>query len=85
MLLTLKEEGHAHASKSKSFTVKRGRNNGGSGENARLLDGCARDEREEGGEDTSFLYSVYHCRKPQSDSDTLSLMVPKHPVVIVRQ
>ena len=78
LLVTLKDEGHAHASKSKSFTVKRGRNNGGSGENARLLDGCARDEREEGGEDTSFLYSVYHCRKPQTDSDSTTSTVICH-------
>jgi hypothetical protein len=36
--------------------VKSGRNNGGSGENACLLDGCAQDGRDEGGENDTFLY-----------------------------
>ena len=31
--------------------MKRGRNNGGSGENEPMLDECARNGREEGGED----------------------------------
>ena len=55
LLLTLKQEDHAHASKSKSFMVKSGRNNGGIGENMSLLDGCASDGREEGGEDNNIL------------------------------
>ena len=38
-----------------SFTVKSSRNNGGIGENMRLLDGCASDGREEGGEDNNIL------------------------------
>jgi hypothetical protein len=56
LLPTLKQEDHAHASKSKSFMAKNGRNNGGSGENAQLLDGCAQDRRDEGGEDDNILY-----------------------------
>ena len=41
---------------SSSILAKNGHNNGGSGENACLLDECAQDGREEGGEDDSFLY-----------------------------
>ena len=55
MLLTLKQEDQAILPNPRaSFMVKSSRNNGGSGQNACL---CARDGREEEGEDgASFLY-----------------------------
>jgi hypothetical protein len=57
LLLTFKQKYQAILPNPRvSFTGKSGPNNGGSGPNARL---CARDGREEEGEDgTSFLY--YH-------------------------
>jgi hypothetical protein len=56
LVSNLKAKRSSHSSKSKSynFMVKSSRNNGGSGPDARL---CARDGREEEGEDdTNFLY-----------------------------
>ena len=67
MLLTLKQKDQDILSNARAiFTVKSGRNNGGSGPNTRL---CARDEREEEGEDgASFLYcaviTVGSCLEP---------------------
>jgi hypothetical protein len=59
-----------------SLTVKSGRNNGGSGPNARF---CARDGREEEGEDGAkfSVLSFYHHRfLARTDSDsTKSLSV----------
>ena len=59
-----------------SFTVKSSRNNGGSGPNKRL---CARDGREEEGEDgASFFVLTFNHRRflARSDSDsTKSLSV----------
>ena len=51
MLLTLKQEDQTHPSKSMTFHEHFGENNhnnGGRGEERRLLGECARDEREQG-------------------------------------
>jgi len=54
LILTLKQEDHAHVSKSESFIAKNSHNNRGSGKNVQLLDWCAWDRREEGGEENNF-------------------------------